>query len=138
MKTRLPYSCRDADKFIVRLPDGWRNKITELAKGDHASMNATILRFIEPHMTGKAFVPQLYLNKPYQISNATYINLMGMGEEAPTTYCVRTYKDKSSNTRVELTHLKGALFKELSFGEYSAILAKGEMGVVHYNELVEV
>ena len=138
MKTRLPYSCRDADKFIVRLPDGWRNKITELAKGDHASMNATILRLIEPHITGKTKVQKLYLNKPYQINNATYINLMGVGEEVPTTYHVRTYKDKCCNTRVELIHLKGAMFKELSLGEYSTIIAKGEMGVVHYNDHVEV
>lgn len=41
------YSSRTADKFVVRLPDGWRERIAEFARVNHRSMNSHILAYIE-------------------------------------------------------------------------------------------
>lgn len=44
------YNSRTADKFVVRLPDGWREKIAEFAKKNHRSMNSHMLAYIEACM----------------------------------------------------------------------------------------
>lgn len=41
------YSSRSADKFVVRLPDGMREKIAVRAKGHHRSMNSEIISVLE-------------------------------------------------------------------------------------------
>lgn len=41
------YSSRTADKFVVRLPDGWRERIAEFARANHRSMNSHIITYIE-------------------------------------------------------------------------------------------
>lgn len=41
---------RDSDKFMLRLPDGWREKIKEEAARNHRSMNAEIKAGIETAM----------------------------------------------------------------------------------------
>jgi Arc-like DNA binding domain. len=37
------YSSRTADKFVVRLPDGMRERIAEVARNHHRSMNSEII-----------------------------------------------------------------------------------------------
>jgi len=41
------YNSRTADKFVVRLPDGWRERVAEFARVNHRSMNSHILTYIE-------------------------------------------------------------------------------------------
>ena len=41
--TQAIYSSRTADKFVVRLPDGMREQIMEVAKENHRSMNSEII-----------------------------------------------------------------------------------------------
>ena len=41
------YSSRTADKFVVRLPDGMRERIAEVAKTTHRSMNSEIVARLE-------------------------------------------------------------------------------------------
>jgi hypothetical protein len=41
------YSSRTADKFVVRLPDGMREKISERARLNHRSMNSQIVATLE-------------------------------------------------------------------------------------------
>jgi predicted transcriptional regulator len=41
------YSSRTADKFVVRLPDDMREKIAELARKHHRSMNSQIINWLE-------------------------------------------------------------------------------------------
>lgn len=41
------YSSRTADKFVVRLPDGMREKIAEVARTYHRSMNSEIIARLE-------------------------------------------------------------------------------------------
>jgi hypothetical protein len=41
------YNSRTADKFVVRLPDGWREKIEAFARVNHRSMNSHLLTYIE-------------------------------------------------------------------------------------------
>lgn len=40
-------SSRDADKFIVRLPDGMRDQINEVARTSRRSMNKEIIKRLE-------------------------------------------------------------------------------------------
>lgn len=41
------YSSRTADKFVVRLPDGMRSLIEEVARGNHRNMNSEIISRLE-------------------------------------------------------------------------------------------
>lgn len=41
------YSSRTADKFVVRLPDGMRDRIADVARNHHRSMNSEIIARLE-------------------------------------------------------------------------------------------
>ena len=41
------YSSRTADKFVVRLPDGMRERIADVARNHHRSMNSEIIARLE-------------------------------------------------------------------------------------------
>ena len=41
------YSSRTADKFVVRLPDGMRVRIADVARNHHRSMNSEIIARLE-------------------------------------------------------------------------------------------
>lgn len=43
-----------ADKYIVRLPDGMRERISEMAKGNNRSMNAEIVSMLQQAMDERA------------------------------------------------------------------------------------
>ncbi len=45
--TKHGYNSRTADKFVVRLPEGMRKKIAEVARGYHRSMNSEIISRLE-------------------------------------------------------------------------------------------
>ena len=47
LKTNLAYSSRTADKFVVRLPEGMRDRIAEVARNPHRSMNSEIIARLE-------------------------------------------------------------------------------------------
>lgn len=38
---------RDADKFVVRLPDGMRERVAEHARAAHISMNSLVVQAVE-------------------------------------------------------------------------------------------
>lgn len=38
---------RIADKFVIRMPEGMRERIAEIAKDNHRSMNSEIIRALE-------------------------------------------------------------------------------------------
>ena len=44
------YSSRTADKFVVRLPDGMRERIADVAHNHHRSMNSEIIARLEQSM----------------------------------------------------------------------------------------
>lgn len=46
-KAPAVYSSRTADKFVVRLPDGVRDRVGAIAEGKHLSMNAQLIFWIE-------------------------------------------------------------------------------------------
>lgn len=48
------YSSRTADKFVVRLPDGMRDRIAEVARQHHRSMNSEIIARLEQSMQQEA------------------------------------------------------------------------------------
>ena len=47
----VSYSSRSADKFVVRLPEGMREKIASIAKCYHRSMNSEIINRLEKSLT---------------------------------------------------------------------------------------
>lgn len=59
-----------ADKFVVRLPDGMRARVEQLAAAQHTSMNTEIVRAIEAHLDGQVrqalLLDSLELNLRYQ------------------------------------------------------------------------
>lgn len=46
-KKNVAYTSRTADKFVVRLPDGMRDRIAEVAREQHRSMNSEIIARLE-------------------------------------------------------------------------------------------
>lgn len=44
---KLDYSSRTADKFVVRLPLGMRDRIADVARHNHRSMNSEIISRLE-------------------------------------------------------------------------------------------
>ena len=47
---QAPYSSRTADKFVVRLPEGMRERIADIARSHHRSMNSEIIARLEQSM----------------------------------------------------------------------------------------
>lgn len=47
LKKNVAYSSRTADKFVVRLPNGMRDRIAEVARTQHRSMNSEIIARLE-------------------------------------------------------------------------------------------
>lgn len=47
------YSSRTADKFVVRLPDGMREQIAEVARTHHRSMNSEIIARLEKSLASE-------------------------------------------------------------------------------------
>jgi len=52
---------RTADKFVMRLPDGMRPRVEELAKLEHRSMNSFIIAAVEEKI-GRGERQELLLN----------------------------------------------------------------------------
>lgn len=50
------YSSRTADKFVVRLPDGMREKVAQMAKGHHRSMNSEIIARLEKSLVDEGII----------------------------------------------------------------------------------
>lgn len=59
MKTALQnYTSRTADKFVVRLPEGMRDRIAEVAKQHHRSMNSEIIARLEHSLVDLPSLPE--------------------------------------------------------------------------------
>ncbi|AZL70071.1 MULTISPECIES: Arc family DNA-binding protein [Pseudomonas] len=48
---------RIADKFVVRLPDGMREQVAEVARKNHRSMNSEIIDRLEQSLVNPQFEP---------------------------------------------------------------------------------
>ncbi len=48
---------RTADKFVVRMPQGMRERIAEIAQGNHRSMNAEIIITLEKLVDDCTVIP---------------------------------------------------------------------------------
>lgn len=44
------YSSRTADKFVVRFPDGMRERLAEMARANHRSMNSDVINCLNLHI----------------------------------------------------------------------------------------
>lgn len=67
LKKNAVYSSRTADKFVVRLPEGMRDRIAEVARAQHRSMNSEIIARLENSLKQDGVLAQsneLNLNSP--------------------------------------------------------------------------
>ncbi|MEH6490505.1 Arc family DNA-binding protein [Halopseudomonas sp.] len=56
--TQQHYTSRTADKFVVRLPQGMRDRIAEVAKQHHRSMNSEIIARLEHSLLDLPILPE--------------------------------------------------------------------------------
>lgn len=49
-------SSRTADKFVLRLPEGMRERVADVARDSHRSMNSEIIARLEHSLCGQATV----------------------------------------------------------------------------------
>ncbi|MGL5450968.1 MAG: Arc family DNA-binding protein [Aeromonas sp.] len=59
MNNRTTPTSRNSDKFVLRLPDGMREKIAEQAKANGRSMNAEIVYHLQKAMDGMMGEPPI-------------------------------------------------------------------------------
>jgi hypothetical protein len=52
MATKLSTKTKRLDQFMLRLPDGMRDKLAKMAEANGRSMNAEILSALEQHLAG--------------------------------------------------------------------------------------
>ena len=60
------FSSRTADKFVVRLPDGMRERIADVARNHHRSMNSEIISRLEQSL----FHEDVIGGSPLQLDSA--------------------------------------------------------------------
>ncbi|APQ11218.1 DNA-binding protein [Pseudomonas oryzihabitans] len=66
------YSSRTADKFVVRLPEGMRERIADVARNHHRSMNSEIIARLEQSLQQEGALgdePGLRLDSPEITAN---------------------------------------------------------------------
>ncbi|MDR6236033.1 Arc family DNA-binding protein [Pseudomonas oryzihabitans] len=66
------YSSRTADKFVVRLPEGMRERIADVARNHHRSMNSEIIARLEQSLQQEGALgdePGLRLDSPEVTAN---------------------------------------------------------------------
>ncbi len=56
--TQQHYTSRTADKFVVRLPQGMRDRIADVAKQHHRSMNSEIIARLEHSLLDLPILPE--------------------------------------------------------------------------------
>ena len=61
------FSSRTADKFVVRLPDGMRERIADVARNHHRSMNSEIISRLEQSLFHEGVVGDV---SPLQLDSA--------------------------------------------------------------------
>ncbi|QEY58871.1 Arc family DNA-binding protein [Pseudomonas sp. C27(2019)] len=59
LKKNLAYSSRTADKFVVRLPEGMRDRIAEVARSQHRSMNSEIIARLESSLAQESLLTEV-------------------------------------------------------------------------------
>ena len=84
------YNSRNADKFVVRLPEGMRQRIAEVAKNYHRSMNSEIVSRLESSLRTEACIQHEF-------------------EEEGTTQSV----ESGEKINLELTSLEFALIEKV-------------------------
>jgi len=92
---------RTADKFVVRLPDGMRERVAEVARINHRSMNSEIIDRLEQSLLNPRFEPvksesvaaeelKSELNRAYQIIDRLLQNSTATQEDvAEVLFLVR-------------------------------------------------
>lgn len=65
---RKPFPSETQDRFIVRFPDGMRDRIAEVAKANNRSMNAEIVARLERSFTADKEVEQIAFESGFEAS----------------------------------------------------------------------
>lgn len=55
---------KDFDKFVVRFPDGLRDKVASMAKSNNRSMNSEIIEILQKKVEEHEFREEFYAKNP--------------------------------------------------------------------------
>ena len=72
MLKKEPYPSDKLDKFLLRLPDGMRQELSEIAKNNHRTITAEIINRIQNSLIQDD--SQKVLNEPLGIKEGSYEN----------------------------------------------------------------
>lgn len=77
MDKKPNYDSRTADKFVVRLATGQRDRLKARAKADHQSMNDAVLTAIDKHLDQGAAFDELLriLQKAIQPQGGAFVSI---------------------------------------------------------------
>lgn len=122
---------RDADKFVVRMPEGMREQIAEVARENHRSMNSEIVMRIQQSLehsadfpTSKVNAPSLRAAAPAKSKQATppnswtptegqLVEHRGAGFGIIRKLVITTDKNKCSRVCAEVEFVQGRLVMEV-------------------------
>lgn len=93
------YSSRTADKFVVRLPDGMREKIAARARGHHRSMNSEIISVLERELAIELSPEEI---ATLQLQNHTHPDV-----RAPLQVGMVAYYDYNNDGKLSLGAITG-------------------------------
>lgn len=71
---------KDYDKFVVRLPEGMRDAISDLAKRNGRSMNSQIVQILEDTLTAERLLDGINFDEDHRSNGARAINIKELEE----------------------------------------------------------
>lgn len=103
---------RTADKFVIRLPDGYRERLAEVAGERHISMNTVAVEQLETLLFPDK---NKMINRPFQVNGNTYITIHD--DEGNEVVC---YVVHNNNITLKTDR---AVIRQMSILEYAKLIA---------------
>lgn len=102
------YNSRNADKFVVRLPEGMRQRIAKVAKNYHRSMNSEIVSRLESSLRSEACIQSEFSGDNQDETAATEtINLELTQQEFALIEKIRQLTPERRNSLLDILAISG-------------------------------
>lgn len=102
------YNSRNADKFVVRLPEGMRQRIAKVAKNYHRSMNSEIVSRLESSLRSEACIQSEFAGDNQDETAATEtINLELTQQEFALIEKIRQLTPERRNSLLDILAISG-------------------------------
>lgn len=89
LKTEAVYDSRTADKFVLRLPDGLRARISQVAEINHRSMNGEMVARIDGSLDLESKYEEMRQLNRYLLKR---IEMLELGSNAPESASLKPEK----------------------------------------------